>query len=81
MRVYIVWMKDKKVTLENLQAECFASISRKGLTWETLAKTTAWHDSSASCMCFSRGYFMGKLLAKHSCNLLILHFMLNSSST
>ena len=48
MRVYIVWVKGKKVTLKILQAECFAIILPEGLTRETLAKLTAWHDSSAS---------------------------------
>ena len=46
--IYIVWVKGKKVTLKNLQAECFASTLREGLTRETLAKLIAWHDSSAS---------------------------------
>ena len=49
MRVYIVWVKGREVTLKkNLQAECFVTVSREGLTHETLAKMTAWHDSSAS---------------------------------
>ena len=37
-----------KSHLKNLQAKCFTTVSREGLTRETLAKTTAWHDSSAS---------------------------------
>ena len=41
MRVYIVWVKDKKVTLKIIQAKHFASISREGLTHETLTKLTA----------------------------------------
>ena len=41
MKVYIVWVKDKKVTLKIIQAKHFASISRKGLTRETLTKLTA----------------------------------------
>ena len=48
MRVYIVWMKGNKVTLKkNLQEKCFATTSREGLTRQTLAKLTTWHDSSA----------------------------------
>ena len=46
MKVYIVWVKGKEVTHKILQAECFATVSQEGLTCETLAKTTAWHDSS-----------------------------------
>ena len=38
----------RKSHLKILQAECFMSTSREGLTRETLAKLTAWHDSSAS---------------------------------
>ena len=30
------------------QAECFTTILQEGLTRETLTKTIAWHDSSAS---------------------------------
>ena len=46
MRVYIVWMKGRKVTpKKNFQAECFVTVSREGLTRETLANTTDWHDS------------------------------------
>ena len=40
IRVYIVWVKSKKVTLKILQVESFTGISWKGLTCETLAKTT-----------------------------------------
>ena len=46
--IYIVWMKDKKVTLKILQVECFVGISREGLTYETLTKLTVCHYSSAS---------------------------------
>ena len=43
MKVYIVWVKGREVTLKkkNLQTECFATVSREGLTRETLAKMTA----------------------------------------
>ena len=42
-------MKGRKVTpKKNFQAECFMTVSREGLTRETLANTTDWHDSSAS---------------------------------
>ena len=39
MRVYIVWVKGKKVTIKIFQAECFAIISSKGFTHETLMKS------------------------------------------
>ena len=48
IRVYVVWVKGKKVTLKNLQTECFATTSQEGLTHETLVKLTVWHNSSAS---------------------------------
>ena len=77
MRVYIVWVKGKEVTHKILKAECFASISREGLTRETLVKSIAWHDSLASSMCFSRALFVGyssrELVAK-------LHRFFNSCS-
>ena len=41
MMVYIVWVKGKKVALKIIQAERFASISGRGLTCETLAKSIA----------------------------------------
>ena len=41
MRVYIVWVKGKKVTLKILQVESFASFSQVGPSCETLAKLTA----------------------------------------
>ena len=71
MRVYIVWMKGKKVILKILQAESFMSISRVGPSRETLAKLTTWHDSSASSMCFSHDSFTGRLLLRHSRNPLV----------
>ena len=40
--------KVRKSHLKILQASCFATTSREGLTRETLVKLTAWHDSSAS---------------------------------
>ena len=48
MRVYIIWVKGRKSHLKNLQAECFTTVSREGLTRETLAKMTAGHDFLAS---------------------------------
>ena len=71
IRVYIVWMKGKKVTLKILQAKSFVGISRVGPSRKTLTKLTAWHDSSAFSMCFSRDSFSGKLLARHSRNPLV----------
>ena len=59
MRVYIEWVKGKKVTLKILKAESFVDISRVGPSHETLAKLTARHDSLASSMCFSRVLFTG----------------------
>ena len=88
MRVYIVWVKDKKVTLKTLKGKRFVSISQEGLTRETLAKSTAWHDFSASDMCFSRAFFTRyssrKLVTKlywffMSC--LILHQLNTKSNT
>ena len=80
MRVYIVWVKGKKVTLKIIQAERFASILPDGLTCETLTKSTAQHDSSASSMCFSCAIFPGTFLTnflRASCEIaMILYFML-----
>lgn len=71
MRVHIVWVKSKKVTLKILQAESFASISRVGPSRERLEKLTTWHDSLASSMCFSRDSFACRLLVRHLRNLLV----------
>ena len=72
MRVYIVWVKGKKVTFKILQVERFMSISWEGLTRETLAKLTAWHDSSASShvllICPFHGNLSRELLASQSQN-------------
>jgi len=61
MRVYIVWVKGREVTLKN-------PLGREGLTHETLAKTTAWHDSSTSSHVLLTWLFCGlasrELLAK-----------------
>ena len=77
MRVYIVWVKGKEVTYKILQAECFATVSREGLTRETLAKTTAWHDSSASSHVLLMCSFMAQLLVGFSQNPLIFHLSLS----
>ena len=66
MRVYIVWVKGKKVTLKNLLGKMFCS--RVGLSCETLAKLTTWHDFSTSSICFSCALFAGKLLVRHKQN-------------
>ena len=42
MKVYIVWVKGKKVTLKILQVERFAGILRDDLSREALAKCS-WH--------------------------------------
>ena len=85
MRVCIVWMEGIRVTLKILQAERFVSISQEGLTCETVVKSTAWHDSLTSSICFSCAFFVGTLLGSYSRanreTALILHFMLNSSPT
>ena len=71
----------KKVTLKILQAKCFATPSREGLTHETLAKTTAWHDSSASSHVLLTWLFRGlasrELLVKSTDS----SFKLDSSPT
>ena len=46
MRVYIVWVKGKKVTLKNPLGRMFRNYLA-GID-ETLMKTIAWHDSSTS---------------------------------
>ena len=85
MRVYIVWVKGKKVTLKILQAKCFVGTSRDGLSHEALTKCSLALDSSASIICFSRALFVGtftrELLASQSRNCTDLRFMLNSSPT
>ena len=59
IRVYIVWMKGKKVTFKILQAECFAGTSQDGLSHKALAKCSMAIDFLASSMCFSRAIFAG----------------------
>ena len=58
MRVYIVWVKG------NEGIYSFVGISRVGSSRETLAKLTAWHDSSASSMCFSCAIFGGTFICE-----------------
>ena len=68
MRVYIVWVKGKKVTLKKSFRQ---RVSRVSPSCETHAKLIAWCDSSASSMCFSRDSFAGRLretLAKSTCS-------------
>ena len=48
IRVYIVWVKDKKVTLKIFQVENFAGTSRDGLSHEALEKCSQKLDSSTS---------------------------------
>ena len=71
MKVYIVWVKGKKVTRKIFQAESFAGILRVGPSREILTKLIVQHDSSASSMCFSRDSFASRLLTRHSQNALI----------
>ena len=83
MRVYIVWVKGKKVTLKMFYAKRFVSILWEGLTRETLVKFSRLVDSLASNMCFSRALFKGTLLVSYSRTnretIQILHFKLDSS--
>ena len=83
MRVYIVWVKGKKVTLKMFYAKRFVSILWEGLTRETLVKFSRLVDSLASNMCFSHALFKGTLLVSYSRTnretILILHFKLDSS--
>ena len=59
MRLYIVWMKGKKVTLKILQAESFVGTSLDGMSHEVLAKYNLTLDFLASIMCFLYGLFVG----------------------
>ena len=72
IRVYIIQVKGKKVTLKIFQEESFV-----GSTWvcpihETVEKLTAQHNSSAFSMCFLCGLFTNnssrKLLVSQSLN-------------
>ena len=54
MRVYIVWMKGKKVTFKKSFRQ---RVSRVSPSCETLVKLIAWCDFSVSSMCFSRAFF------------------------
>ena len=47
MRIYIVQVNGKKVTLKILQAESFVDISRDGFSRKVLTNLTTQHDSSA----------------------------------
>ena len=67
IKVYIVWVKGKKVTLKIFQKECFMTISRESLTRETLTKLTVWHDSLVS----SHMLFTRLLRGLASCKLLV----------
>ena len=72
IRVYIVYVKGKKVTFKILQEESFVGSTWVGPTHETVGKMIAYHDSSAFSMCFSCGLFTGnsspKLLVSQSRN-------------
>ena len=63
MRVYIVWVKSKKVTLKIFQVKSSAGTSRDGLSHKVLAKYSLVLNSSASSMCFSCALFEETLLA------------------
>ena len=62
MRVYIVWVKGKKIALKILQAQSFAGTSQDDLSREVLAKFSLILDISASNMYFSCGLFAETLL-------------------
>ena len=53
MRIYIVWVKGKKVTLKIHQAKNFASISQHGLSREVPAKHSAWRILSVTFLPFT----------------------------
>ena len=57
IRVYIVWVNGKKVTLKILQAECFTGTLQDGLSREALTKCNLALDSSTSNICFSHAFF------------------------
>ena len=63
--------KGKKVTLKILQVESSVGTWRDGLSREALMKCSLTLDFSASNMCFSRGLFPGRLLARYSQNPLV----------
>ena len=59
MRVYIIWVRGKKVTLKILQVESFMGTLQDGLSRKVFAKCSLTLDSSTSSMCFSCGLFVG----------------------
>ena len=87
MRVYIIWMKGKKVTLKILQVESFVDTSRVGPSRETLAKLIAQHITLQLPACASHMPFLQvvTLLAnfsRSSCETALIHyFILDSSPT
>ena len=69
MRVYIVWVKSKKVTFKILQAECFVGTSRDDLSQSTskMKHLTLQLPTCAFYVLFSREPFSRtscKLVAK-----------------
>ena len=84
MRVYIIWVKDKKVTLKNPPSRMFCEYFLEGFTLETLAKLTAWHNSPASSHVLLTWLFRGlasrDLLAKstYSSNTCSIFHQLNT---
>ena len=62
MRVYIVWVNGKKVTLKILKVESFAGTLGDGLSREVFEKCSLTLDSSTSSMCFSCALFVGNFL-------------------
>ena len=46
--IYSMGERVRNSHIKILQVECFAIVSWEGLTRETLAKMTVWHDSSVS---------------------------------
>ena len=86
IRVYIVWVKGREVTHKNPPGRMFRDYLAgrpylRDITCETLAKTTAWHDSSASSHVLLTWLFRDlasrKLLAKSTDS----SFKLESSPT
>ena len=65
MRVYLVWMKGKNVTLKILQAECFAGwpFSRDNCEIDSLAQLFIFQHVLPTCP------FRGNLYSRASCKL------------
>ena len=85
MRVYIAWVKGKKVTLKILQAKCFMGTLQDGLSCEAFTKCschlTLQFPAYASHVPFLRVTLLANFLRASGETTLILQFMLNFSPT